>query len=157
MKCEKCNEREATFFYSANYNGKKQERRLCADCAREEGFGEMLSPAEMFDSAFGSFFDSLLPRGGRFFGLPSFDMFGGGGRSIMAPGLPRLRFFVEEDTPAAPSVGESAESKIPAEMDESVRLEREKCALKAQLHDAIAAEDYEKAIVLRDELRRLEK
>ena len=75
----------------------------------------------------------------------------------MAPGLPRLRFFVEEDTPAAPSVGESAESKIPAEMDESVRLEREKCALKARLHDAIAAEDYEKAIVLRDELRRLEK
>lgn len=158
MKCEKCNEREATFFYSANINGKGSQRHLCADCAREEGFGEMLSPAGMFDNAFGSFFDDFLSPAGRFLSMPAFDMFGGGLRSIMAPSLPRLRFVVDNDRAEAKSpVMEESETKIPDTVDESVRLEREKCALKAQLHDAVAAEDYEKAIILRDKLRELEK
>ena len=136
MKCEKCNEREATFFYSSNYNGKKSESHLCAECAREAGFGEMLSPAAMFDDAFGSFFEDFFSPLGSFPRLPSFDIFGGGGRSIMAPSLPRLRFVVDggEKAPSAPM--EASEARVP---------------------DAVAAEDYEKAITLRDELRRLEK
>ncbi len=157
MMCEKCNEREATFFYSSNYNGKKSERHLCADCAREEGFGEMLRPGAMFDSAFGTMFDDFFAPMRSFMSLPAFDVFGGMGRSIMAPALPRLR-FVLGDTEAAPARPmEASETKIPTEVDENVRLQREKAALKAQLEDAVKAEDYEKAIVLRDKLREMEK
>lgn len=157
MKCEKCNEREATFLYSANVNGKRSERLLCAECAHQEGFGEMLSPAGMFDDAFGSFFEDIFSPLGSFPHLPAFDIFGGGGRSIMAPSLPRLRFVIDEGERAKPEPMEASEAKVPDAVDEDARRQREILSLKARLHDAVAAEDYEKAITLRDELRRLEK
>ncbi len=156
MKCEKCNEREATFFYSSNYNGKKSERHLCADCAREEGFGEMLG-GRVFDSAFESMFSDFFAPMRSFLSAPAFDLFGGGLRGIMTPSLPRLRFVIDEGERTQAHPMEAAEEKIPAEMDESVKLEREKAALKAQLENAVKAEDYEQAIVLRDKLRELEK
>jgi len=148
MKCEKCNEREATFFYSSNYNGKKSERHLCAQCAKEEGFGEMLRPGAMFDSAFDSMFEDFFAPMRSF--LPAFDMFGGMGRSIMAPSLPRLRIVLEE--PSAP-----AQTKPAIEVDEAVKSQREREALKAQLEEAVKAEDFEKAIELRDKLREMDK
>jgi len=148
MKCEKCNEREATFFYSSNYNGKKSERHLCAQCAKEEGFGEMLRPGAMFDSAFDSMFEDFFAPMRSF--LPAFDMFGGMGRSIMAPSLPSLRIVLEE--PSAP-----AQTKPAIEVDEAVKSQREREALKAQLEEAVKAEDFEKAIELRDKLREMDK
>jgi len=156
MKCEKCNEREATFFYSSNYNGRRQERRLCAECAHEEGFGEIMSPAGMFDSAFDSMFENFFAPARSF--MTPFDMFGSGLRSIMAPSLPRLRFMVG-DSPrtATEQPMEPGEEKLSGEVDADARAQREREALKAQLHDAVAAEDYEKAIILRDKLRELEK
>ena len=157
MKCEKCNEREATFFYSSNYNGRKSERHLCAECAREEGFGEMLSPGRMFDGAFDSMFSDFFAPMRSFLNTPAFDLFGSGLRSIMAPAMPRIHFVVGDGERSAERPPEDAEAKIPTEMDESIKLEREKAALKAQLENAVKAEDYEQAIVLRDKLRELEK
>ncbi len=157
MKCEKCNEREATFFYSSNYNGKKSERHLCAHCAREEGFGEMLSPARVFDDAFDSMFQDFFSPIRSFMSIPSFDLFGRGLHSIMAPTLPRLHIVLDENERSTSQPMEESETKIPSEMDESVRMAREKAALKAQLEEAVKAEDYEKAIVLRDKLRELDK
>lgn len=160
MKCENCNAKEASFYYSSNINGRKQERHLCADCARAEGFGSFMdSGSAMFDGSAFSMFDDFFSPVRSFMGLPSFDMFGGLGRSIMAPSLPRLRFVVDDDrqqsASAAPTM-EPGEAKIPNAVDEEARHRREVEALKAQLHDAVAAEDYEKAIVLRDRLRGLE-
>ena len=152
MKCEKCNEREATFFYSSNYNGRRSERHLCSQCAHEEGFGEMLNPAGMFDNAFGSFFDDFLSPAGSFLSMPAFDMFGGMGRSIMAPAFPRLRLVIDEKQEAAP-----APAPAEVQVDESVRLEREREALRAQLEEAVKEENYEKAIELRDKLREMGK
>ncbi len=151
MKCEKCNEREATFFYSSNYNGSKSERHLCADCAREEGFGEMLSPGAMFDSAFDSMFSDFFAPMKSFLSAPSFEPFGGFARSIMAPSLPRLRIVLDDGQPSRP------QAKPAIEVDESVRREREREALKAQLEEAVKAEDFEKAIELRDKLREMDK
>jgi len=158
MKCEKCNEREANFYYSSSYNGKRQERHLCEQCAREEGFGELISPSAMFDGAFGSLFEDFFAPARSFMSLPSFDMFGGFGPIIMAPSLPRLRFMVDPGEKAARGAPmEPAEDKIPDTVDAEACAQREKAALKAQLHDAVIAEDYEKAIVLRDKLREMEK
>ena len=37
MKCEKCNEKEANFFYEENVNGEKRSYHLCRACAEEMG------------------------------------------------------------------------------------------------------------------------
>ena len=65
MKCEKCKEKEATFYYSCSINGRTTEKHLCADCAREEGFGETLDyrPRDMFadvEAMFQNFFASSM-------------------------------------------------------------------------------------------------
>jgi len=102
----------------------------------------------MFDSAFDSMFEDFFAPMRSF--LPAFDMFGGMGRSIMAPSLPRLRIVLEE--PSAP-----AQTKPAIEVDEAVKSQREREALKAQLEEAVKAEDFEKAIELRDKLREMDK
>lgn len=157
MKCEKCSEREATFFYSTDINGKKSERHLCAECAQAEGFGALFSPAGVFDRAFDTMIDDFFSPMRSFMPLSSFDFFGSGLRSIMAPAMPRLHIVLGEREQTPSPIGEESEAKIPREMDESVRLQREKAALKAQLEEAVSAEDYEKAIILRDKLREMEK
>ena len=60
--------------------------------------------------------------------------------------------------PAPAQTGEEKpESNIPDDAGEEIRARREREALKAQLHDAVQAEDYEKAIILRDKLREMDK
>ena len=156
MKCEKCKEREATFFYSANLNGKKIQKNLCTECAQAEGFGEMLGSTGVFDRAFDTMIDDFFSPARSFMRLPAFDFFGEGLHSIMAPAFPRLHLVLNGGECAAAPAKEAAEEKIPEDMGENIRLEREKAALKAQLSDAVKAEDYEKAIELRDALRKLE-
>ena len=157
MKCEKCNNREATFFYSADINGEKTERHLCAECAREEGYGGALDfdlhPAGMFESVFGDFFgDFFAPQRAL---LSAFDGFGDPFGRMMVPRLtiPRMNIVVGE--PAA--VGEESETKIPADAGEEVRRRRELDALRQQLDEAVKAEDFEKAITLRDQIKGIEK
>ena len=156
MKCEKCKEREATFFYSANLNGNKIQKNLCTECARAEGFGEMLGSAGVFDRAFDSMIDNFFSPARSLMSLPTFDFFGEGLRSIMAPAFPLIHFVLDGGERSAAPAREAAEEKIPEDMGEEVRLAMEKAALKAQLEDAVKAEDYEQAIVLRDALRKLE-
>ena len=158
MKCEKCNEREATFYYSCNLNGEKTEKHLCAACAREEGFGEMLDyrPVSTFDGTFDGFFDDFFtPARGL---LSAFDVFGSPMRRMMAPALPRLRFVVgAPETESRPQPKSETEAKIPDDAGEEVKSRREIAALKHQLQEAVQTENFEKAIELRDKLRELEK
>ena len=159
MKCEKCNEKEATFYYSCNLNGEKTEKHLCADCARAEGFGEVMDyrPVSAFDGMFDSFFeDFFAPRRSLF---SPFDVFGSSMRRMMTPVLPRFRIVIGE-----PQTGEThgqpqseAEAKIPEDAGEEVKARRELEALKAQLAAAVQEENFEKAIELRDQIRALEK
>ena len=162
MKCEKCNEKEATFYYSSNVNGKKTEKHLCADCAREEGFGGVLDerPAELFgdvfDDMFSGFFEEFFaPRRSLF---SAFDSFGSPLRAMMAPALPRIHIVVDEpQTEKEHAPLSETEQKIPADAGEEVKSRREIAALKHQLREAVKAENFEKAIELRDKLKELEK
>lgn len=156
MKCEKCSDKEATFYYSSNINGEKTERHLCADCAREEGFGGALDyrPVSMFDEMFDGFFDDFFaPRRSL---LSAFDMFGSPMRRMMAPVLPRISIVVgNPETRSRPQ--SEAEAKIPADAGAEVKARRELEALRSQLAEAVKAEDFEKAIELRDKIRGMEK
>ena len=155
MKCEKCNEKEATFYYSSNINGEKTERHLCAECAREEGFGSALDYRPM--TGFGGMFDSLFadvfsPRRGL---LSAFDMFDRPMRRMMTAALPQIRIVVGQ--PQAQQPASETEQKIPEDAGEEVKARREVEALRHQLQEAVAAEDFEKAIQLRDQLKAMEK
>lgn len=156
MKCEKCNEKEATFYYSSSINGENTQRHLCADCAREEGFGGVLDyrPSHMLGGMFDDFFgDFFTPARGM---LSAFDMFGSPMRRMMAPALPRVQVVIGEPKTVSRPQSE-AETRIPEDAGEEVKARRELAALKAQLETAVKAEDFEKAIELRDQIRKLEK
>ena len=159
MKCEKCNEKEATFYYSCSINGEKTEKHLCADCAKAEGFGEMFDerPMAAFDAMFDGFFDDFFaPRRSL---LSAFDVFDMPLRRMMSPTLPRIHVVIGEpqtnaDTPRQQS---EAEAKIPEEAGAEVKSRREISMLKHQLREVVRTEDFERAIELRDKLKELEK
>ena len=161
-KCEKCGEKDATFYYSSIFNGEKTERHLCAECAREEGFGEALDyrPFGAFDDMFDNMFDGFF---GDFFAprrslLSAFDSFGSPLRAMMAPALPRIHIVLDEpQTEQAHAPLSETEQKIPADAGAEVKSRRELAALRHQLREAVKAEDFEKAIELRDKLKELEK
>ena len=155
MKCEKCNEKEATFYYSSNINGEKTERHLCADCAREEGFGSVMDRSAytgfggMFDSLFADFFS---PRRSL---LTPFDMLERPMRRMMTAALPQINIVIGQPQQSQ-NISET-EQKIPEDAGQEVKARREIEALKHQLQEAVAAENFEKAIELRDQLKALEK
>ena len=163
MKCEKCNQNEAILHYTTNINGEVSERHLCAECAKAEGFGDMLHDNlfgfgnSLFDSSFGhelmggSLFDSFF--GGSMF--PSF------GRSLMAPSIafPRIQVTLDDRQHRAAAPGQTAVSsdeKIPQDAGDDIRRKRELNALKHQLDQAIRAEEFEKCIELRKKIQELE-
>jgi len=150
MKCEKCNEREASFFYTATINGKTTQKHLCSRCAAEEGFDKA------FDFGHEDFFDDFFTEP---FGLPvSFfprRSFFGSMMPAMTMTLPRF-FFAPAETEQAPATEESG-SSIPKDAGEEIRKRRELSALKHQLKEAVRTEDFEKAIELRDKIREMEK
>ena len=164
MKCEKCNQNEAILHYTTNINGETSEAHLCADCAKAEGFGEMLQKSwfgfenrSLFPSVFGR---SLM--GGSLFD----DVFGGGlfsgfGRSLMAPTIsfPAIRIRVDEGGQRA-AVQErtavSSDEKIPEDAGEEIRRKRELNALRHQLEEAIRAEEFETCVELQKQIRAME-
>ena len=156
MKCEKCNEREANFFYTATINGQTTQRRLCSECAAEEGLDKAFGSFGS-ESLFGSFFNEPFGLLESFFDEPfgRRSLFGG-----MMPAmrtLPRSLFAPAQQTePEHGPAQEESETKIPVDAGEEIKNGRELKALKHQLREAVKAEDFEKAIELRDKIRKLE-
>jgi len=154
MKCEKCGNREAVFFYSTDINGERSRGCLCADCAREEGLTGPGMGFGSFGGMFGGMFsDFLAPERSL---LSSFGSFGVPVRSIMAPSMAvPIVNIVCGDPEAVPC--EESESCIPDDAGQDIRRRRELEALRQQLSQAVSAEDFERAAELRDKLRAMEK
>ena len=170
MKCDKC-EKEAMLHYESTVNGEKTEYHLCEDCARAEGFGEMLDyrPTSMFRSFFDDpFFSRPMSLMDSFFGASPFGALTDGffGRSLLAPTmtLPCVRVKVDEKPDEGKAccgceTTEKAAEKtdnVPSEASAEFKAKRELHALKYQLHEAVKAEEYEKAAELRDKIRAME-
>lgn len=150
MKCEKCNEREAVLFYKANINGEKTEKNLCAECAQAEGFGELMSnrsgktPMGFFQSPFESFFGgSMFPTFGRSFIVP-----------VLA--VPGIEVSLAENTREPAMSAAPAQTKEAPQPDAELCARRELNALRNQLEEAVKAEEFEKCIQLRDQIKALE-
>ena len=134
MKCEKCGKNEANFYYKETVNGRSRELHLCSECAEEEGLTSRMEScgSDLFDLFFSSF------------GLPSL---GGFLRPAMAaqPRMMKTR-----------SLNEEGWREQASPVDGALKKRREQNMLRAKLQDAVAREDYETAITLRDQLRAME-
>ncbi|MCD8129558.1 MAG: UvrB/UvrC motif-containing protein [Oscillospiraceae bacterium] len=155
MKCEKCG-KEATFYYSSNVNGLKTERHLCADCARAEGFADGMwqpsfSPFSNMDSMFdGMLQNFFMPEHTMF---PTFDGFGFPARRMMYQ-APQVHIIIGQPQTGAPM--SEAEAGIPTDAGEDIKARRQRESLKQQLDEAVRDENFEKAIELRDQLKKLD-
>lgn len=144
MKCEKCNEKEAIFFYKATINGETTQCNLCADCANESGLGSA------FDWESGIMFSGFgyVPFG------PSSMLYGAGfpfGARMPVPAA-LMPAFQPQALPVA-----EPERPIPEDAGEDIRTKRELTALRHQLAAAVKEENFESAIELRDRIKVLEK
>lgn len=172
MLCEKCKKRTATVFYNENINGQTNSYSLCGECAaklREKG------DLEDVTSMIGSFADpfSVLHNDlfGGFFGIPgikaaptakrcpdcnsSYADITSNGR-VGCPACyttfrSELKNTIGSIHGTTTHMG-SVPSRHRAKQARAEELKR----LKKELQDAIAKEDYERAVSLRDEVRKLQ-
>lgn len=159
MKCEKCG-KDATFFYESIINGEHTRHAYCADCAREEGYEGALDfqPMDLFGDMDGFFGDFFAPARSL---MRAFDGFGSPFGSMLGMGAPRLRLRSAEPEVRQQAVPQAqpqtqAEASIPTDAGADVKARRARESLRQQLDEAVKAENYEKAIELRDQLRAME-
>ncbi len=161
MLCEKCHKNTATTHIRTVINGVVTEKNLCGYCAAAEGYSKFSNNS--FASMLASMFGSELATGnikeircdccgtafsdiaetGKMGCSKCYETF----NSKLIPYLRRVHGTTEHigkrlGGKTAELVAVSEESKIDN--------------LRAQLLDAIKAEEFEKAAVLRDEIRKLE-
>lgn len=168
MLCEKCQEREATIFYTEIVNGIKTEHNLCSECAKDIEFADELPFAELLAGILGAYavesekkpdtmdhvvcptchmsYRDFISQG--VFGCEDcynvFEPLIEGnikkiqGNTLHTGKKPLYNAVLQEETP-------KKELSVP----EEIRI------LKEKLKEALAVEDYEEAASLRDEIRAL--
>ena len=160
--CQNCGVKKATVLYRENNNGAERELHLCPECAARLGIGDFQDP---FLSSFSLFSPhaaepkrgaacplcgttlSQIQSSGKFGCSTCYDTFahlldlspfigkGYHGKNETAP---------KQQTP--PDEGKRLSHSQTEPISEAEEL-------KAQLQKAVAAEDYERAAVLRDQIR----
>lgn len=167
MICEKCQERPATVLITKIVNGKKTEARLCEVCVQQENnFAIQLDPKMVLQNFFADFFNSSYPgieplkfakdsrvdcekcgfshkhfsKIGKLGCSECYDTFG----EQIDPLLKRIHGTVRHT------------GKIPQRAGGDLKLKHEIERLKAELHQAIKKEEYEKAAELRDQIKMIE-
>jgi len=178
MKCEKCNQNEATLFYQEQINGHATKVALCQHCAAKAGL--LMGQNDPFSLLFGGFptlgVHSTRPKStaagavcpscgatlaelmheGRVGCAACYRTF----KTQLAPSIRAMHGNATHmgRTPAkkaeAPTdTAAATEATAPTEKHAPTdRLE----ALRQSLQEAIAREDFEKAAALRDEIRALQ-
>lgn len=168
MKCEKCQQNIATFFYQETINGKTQTMNLCHECAAAAGLlGTPKSAAEDgFSALFPNTFPNLL---GDLLGekrsakstAKTCDACGAAWADIAKAGkacCPHCYVvFADELSRTIRSIhgNVSHTGRVPAGLREQKEKEDKLNRLKSELKTAIETEDFEKAATLRDEIRAL--
>lgn len=160
MKCEHCNQNEATFFYEETINGQKRALRLCAECAAKmQGeLGAFPSPSlSGHDLLSGLFGLSASPKSKK-----SCPQCGASWQALREHGkafCPQCYLtFREELQPTLRQLHGNVthQGRAPAERRAENEKKNRLSALRAALGDAIKAENFEEAARLRDEIRALD-
>ena len=162
MKCEKCNEREASVFFEQTVNGETTSLHLCHECAAK------LQGTSPFQSTPFQFGTSLLEN---LFGHTQATRTAGKTCPHCGANFAEIRregkvccpgcyaAFRAELEPTIRSLHGHVEHSGRAPAGQSAVREKQNklSTLKKALQEAIAAEQYEQAAQLRDEIRNLEK
>jgi protein arginine kinase activator len=169
MLCDECKSKEATVHIKKIINGQKEEMHLCEECAKAKSDFELFKPSFSVQDLLAGFFQQLEPgvRGetppGTVQGISekcsvcglSLEDFRRTGRL----GCGRCyEQFEEQLNPILRRLHGSTRhtGKIPSKSKGVARLRRKKEELRRELQEVIAAEEYERAAQLRDEIRRIE-
>ena len=167
MKCERCKQNEAVFFYEESVNGQARKLALCADCAAQLGLKQELGASlfspfqsfggDLFDGFFG-FSPKLAPRSDKRCpdcGTTWSEIARAG--KVFCPGC--YHTFEKELEPTLRSLhGAATHTGHVPQQSRALKERNERLhALREALQNAIAEEDFEKAASLRDEIRAMEK
>jgi len=153
MKCQKCGNNEVNISYSSNINGNVNETHLCSKCATESGYDiEKLFNNE-HNMAMGEMFEKMFAMPRRNNGLMSMAI-------PMIPASAIFPFVVrptggmieEKDSSSCGCEQHTTHNQQSVDVDEDMKMRRE---LNAQMREAIANEEFEKAAVLRDKIKLL--
>ena len=162
MKCEKCNEREATVLYKQTVNGETTTAHLCSECAAkaqgEIGFSAHFPfSGDLFGNLFGISAPVKSPASKKCEGCgATFADIRRAGKVCCAKCYDT---FAAELEPTIRSLyGNTVHvGRAPAERKAARDKQNRMAQLKNELRDAIEAEKFEDAARLRDEIKNLEK
>lgn len=167
MKCQHCNQNEATTYFKQNINGEVTEMHLCSDCAREMGLMDSFMPENMFaDSFLGNLLGAGIPSMNILSGVDRCENCGSTFNDIINSGrVGCSNCYSKFSDKLEPSIvklhGNTShigkhisysevpeKEKKPQEKDELTRL-------KEELKQAVKEQRFEDAAVLRDKIKGL--
>ena len=155
MNCDVCKQKAATVFLTQIVDGKMQKVNLCESCSKEKGVTDPTGFA-LADLLLGLGAAQEMERGGSVqkcpvcgFSQADFKKTGrlgcGACYETFAEGLASLLKGMHKGTA---HVG-----KVPARAVRSIERESQMKTLQRDLHKAVAAEDYESAAQIRDQIK----
>lgn len=160
MLCDKCGKNPATTHYTRILNGQKKEYHLCSHCAQGMEGSDLMGG---FPNLFGSLFSQPAFQPGR--GAHAVERrcphCGASFSDIAESGLlgcaQCYTAFLKDLTPSISRIhGRTAHvGKVPKSAGGQSKLKSQLAMAKEQLQAAIAAEEFEKAVTLRDQIREL--
>ncbi len=160
MLCQSCEKKQATTHIKTILNGELKEYRLCSECAKKYGYGSFLGDTGFdLDKLFGSFLDGIgttkMKKRCQLCGS-SFEDIAKSGKVGCAECYDT---FYEELLPSVRRIhGRTAHTgKLAHSAGTGVKIRNELAKCRAELEQAIKAQEFEKAAELRDRIRELEK
>ena len=156
MLCQKCGKNNAVTHVKRTVNGETTEIHLCASCAKEEGLAKLFDINGFFGSLFGDALAKSTENEVRCEGCgKTFREIAASGKAGCAS---CYTVFYDRLLPSVRRIHGKTEhvGKVPRSAGEEIRVKRELESLKEQLNAAIAAQEYERCALLRDQIRALE-
>ncbi len=164
MKCDDCQQNPVVITIAEAYEGKHSELHLCAECAAKRGYFNLMNGVSL-PMLLGSFFGMAPLQMGQVGTMPSITCpnCGISLQKIVQQGKlgcsQCYEVFREQMEPTLRRIHSNTvhTGKIPRRGATRVMAKRKTEELKAKLQAAVAAEEYELAAELRDEIKSLEK
>ena len=167
MLCQNCEKNEATTHIKQVINGDTAEQHLCADCARQLGYGDMfsgfgLSLSDMFGGFFGDAQQKSLNAAAGRAGVERCKKCGFSFQDIVREGrvgcADCYRTFYDRLKPSLQRIHGRVEhnGKRSATMPAEDSAERKIAERREQMQEAIRLQNFELAAQLRDEIKQLE-
>jgi len=161
--CERCKKAQATFHLTnIEPGGAKFERHLCERCAVEEGLIQVQKPSVNINDILENFVEGGKASGSALKNLVceecgiSYVEFRNQGLLGCAHDYDAFKEHLARLLDRAHDGATHHVGKAPKSLGRESSLQQDIRRLKRQLHEAVAAEDYERAAKLRDRVRELE-